>query len=56
MKLDGEVFELFSADSEHMDMYLGLNSLGISCLDHGLEAEAVTLPCRTLPSARSCAG
>ena len=46
VKLDGEVFELFSADSEHMDMYLGLNSLGISCLDHGLEAEAryFTLP------------
>src|SRR5699024_1538983 len=46
VKLDGEVLELFSADSEHMDMYLGLNSLGISCLDHGLEAEAryFTLP------------
>lgn len=40
VKLDGEAFELFSADSEHMEMYLGLNSLGISCLDHGLEAQA----------------
>lgn len=39
VKLGDEVFELFSADSQHMDMGLGLNSLTISCLTRGLEAE-----------------
>lgn len=38
-KLGDEVFELFSADSQHMDMGLGLNSLTISCFTRGLEAE-----------------
>lgn len=38
-KLGDEVFELFSADSQHMDMGLGLNNLTISCLTRGLEAE-----------------